>query len=75
LTGWRMLLVIPFMATSVPTVEILAGYPLFVALSADVSSLVRQLAAVWTIGMCVAVIWICSKLACLPISDKFRKVG
>jgi hypothetical protein len=73
LNGWRMLLVIPFMATAVPTVEILAGYPLFVALSADVSMLVRQAAAVCTIGMCVIVVWICSKLACLPVSDRFRK--
>ena len=75
LTGWRMLLVIPFMATAVPTVEVLAGYPLFVALSADVPGFVRQFAAVWTIGMCVAVIWICSKLACGPIANKFRQVA
>lgn len=62
LTGLRVLLVIPFMATQIATVEVLCGYPAFVANNADVPGSLRFVTVCWAFGMCAAVVWVGGKL-------------
>jgi hypothetical protein len=73
LTGWRTLLVIPFMASQIATVEVLVGYPAFVANNADLPGGLRLVCVCWAFGMCVTVVWIFSKLVSASASDRFRR--
>lgn len=73
LTGWRVLLVIPFMASQIATVEVLCGYPAFVTNNADVPGWLRLATVCWAFGMCVAVVWIGSKLVSSPAAARFAR--
>jgi hypothetical protein len=72
LQGWRVLLVIPFMACQIATVEVLVGYPAFVTNHADVPGFIRFLSVCWAFAMCIAVVWIGSKLVCRTASRQSR---
>ena len=72
LKGWTVLLVIPYMAVQIATVEVLVGYPAFVTNNADVPGFVRMLSVVMSFGMCASVVWISSRLVCSRAADKFR---
>lgn len=75
LRGWRVMLVIPFMACQIATVEVLVGYPAFVANQANVPGALRLLAVCWSFGTCIALVWILSKLISGAHADRFRRVA
>ena len=62
-----MFIVIPAMATAVPTFETMAAYPLFVAMNNSATlTWLADLAALMSIGMTLAAVALCAKLVCVP---------
>lgn len=67
LKGKWMWLVIPGMATAVPTFEIMAAYPIFVAINnAETPVWLANVAALISVGMTLAATALCAKLVCVP---------
>ena len=71
LRGPWMLLVIPAMATAVPTFETMAAYPLYVAINNSATPIwLANIAALLSIGMTLAAVAVCARLVCVPASSK-----